>query len=47
MFNFFKKNVKEDIVEEATFNIELIAYALAYEVAIADGDIDSDELAKA
>jgi len=46
MFNFFKKNVKEDIVEEATFNIELIAYALAYEVAIADGDIDSDELAR-
>ena len=46
MFNFFKKNAKEDIVEEATFNIELIAYALAYEVAIADGDIDSDELAR-
>jgi len=46
MFNFFKKNVKKDIVEEATFNIELIAYALAYEVAIADGDIDSDELAR-
>ncbi len=46
MFNFFKKNQKEDIVEEATFNIELIAYALAYEVAIADGDIDSDELAR-
>lgn len=46
MFNFFKKNVKEDIVEEATFNVELIAYALAYEVAIADGDIDSDELAR-
>ena len=46
MFNFFKKNIKEDIVEEAIFNIELIAYALAYEVAIADGDIDSDELAR-
>lgn len=44
MFNFFKKNQKEDVVEEATFNIELIAYALAYEVAIADGDIDGDEL---
>ena len=44
MFNFFKKNQKVDVVEEATFNIELIAYALAYEVAIADGDIDGDEL---
>ena len=44
MFNFFKKNQKVDVVEEAAFNIELIAYALAYEVAIADGDIDGDEL---
>ena len=46
MFNFFKKNQKKDIVEEASFNIELVAYALAYEVAIADGDIDNDELAR-
>jgi len=44
MFDFFKKNQKADVIEEATFNIELIAYALAYEVAIADGDIDDDEL---
>ena len=44
MFNFFKKNKKIDVVENATFDIELIAYALAYEVAIADGDIDDDEL---
>ena len=44
MFNFFKRKQKEDVVEEATFDIELIAYALAYEVAIADGDIDDDEL---
>tara|TARA_X000001036_G_scaffold226016_1_gene211442 strand:+ start:508 stop:942 length:435 start_codon:yes stop_codon:yes gene_type:complete len=44
MFNFFKKNKKVDVVENATFDIELIAYALAYEVAIADGDIDDDEL---
>ena len=44
VFNFFKKNQKEDVVEETTFNIELIAYALAYEIAIADGDIDGDEL---
>ena len=44
MFNFFKKNKKIDVVKNATFDIELIAYALAYEVAIADGDIDDDEL---
>ena len=44
MFNFFKKNKEVDFVENATFDIELIAYALAYEVAIADGDIENDEL---
>ena len=44
MFNFFKKDKKVDVVENVTFDIELIAYALAYEVAIADGDIDDDEL---
>ena len=44
MFNFFKKNKKVGVVENATFDIELVAYALAYEVAIADGDIDDDEL---
>ena len=44
MFNFFKNNNKVDVVENTTFDIELIAYALAYEVAIADGDIDDDEL---
>ena len=44
MFNFFKKNKKIDVIENATFDIELIAYALAYEVAIADGDIDNGEL---
>ena len=44
MFNFFKKNKKVGVVENATFDIELVAYALAYEVAIADGDIDDNEL---
>lgn len=44
MFNFFKKNKQVNLVEKATFNIELVAYALAYEVAIADGDIDDGEL---
>lgn len=45
MFNFFNKNKKGDIVEKKiSFDVELIAYALAYEVAIADGNIDNDEL---
>jgi uncharacterized tellurite resistance protein B-like protein len=47
MFNFFIKNKKEEnITKEADFDIELIAYALAYEVAIADGQIDADELTR-
>ena len=46
MFNFFKKNKKEGIVEDISFDIELVAYALAYEVAISDGAIDDDELAR-
>ena len=46
MFNFFKNNQKEEICEEAGFDIELIAYALAFEVATADGNIDSEELAR-
>jgi uncharacterized tellurite resistance protein B-like protein len=44
MFNFFKKNKESNINENNSFDIELIAYALAYEVAIADGEIDDDEL---
>ena len=44
MFNFFKRNKAEDVVEKIHFNLELIAYALAYEVAVADGYIDDDEL---
>ena len=47
MFNFFKKNTSnEDLEQDSSFDIELVAYALAYEVAIADGDIDDDELAR-
>ena len=46
MFNFFKKSTALDISEKISFDIELIAYALAYEVAIADGDIDEDELTR-
>ena len=45
MFNFFKKNTSnEDVEQDSSFDIELVAYALAYEVAIADGAIDDDEL---
>ncbi|MDG1712628.1 MAG: TerB family tellurite resistance protein [Woeseiaceae bacterium] len=47
MFNFFKKNTSDEGLEQrSSFDIELVAYALAYEVAIADGDIDDDELAR-
>ena len=47
MFNFFKKNTSsQDLEQNSSFNIELVAYALAYEVAIADGAIDNDELAR-
>ena len=47
MFNFFKKNTSsQDLEQDSSFNIELVAYALAYEVAIADGAIDNDELAR-
>ena len=45
MFNFFKKNTSsQDLEQDSSFDIELVAYALAYEVAIADGAIDDDEL---
>lgn len=47
MFNFFKKNTSnEDLEQDLSFDIELVAYALAYEVAIADGAIDDDELSR-
>ena len=47
MFNFFKKNTSsQDLEQDSSFNIELVAYAVAYEVAIADGAIDNDELAR-
>ena len=47
MFNFFKK-VEDKYSEETEFNfdLELIGCALAYEVAISDGNIDLSELDK-
>ena len=48
MFKFFNKssNIADQDIDNAEFDIELIAYALAYEVAIADGAIDDNELAR-
>ena len=47
MFNFFKKTKDTNLDEQRyEFDIELVGCALAYEVAKADGDIDSNELEK-
>ena len=47
MFNFFKKNKDTNLDEQRyEFDIELDGCALAYEVAKADGDINSNELEK-
>ena len=46
MFNIFKKknNKEETITNKYSFEIDLIACVLAYEVARADGNISDDEL---
>ena len=45
MISFFKKNKKQDNKkDEITFEIELIASVLAYEIARSDGDISDSEL---
>ena len=45
MISFFKKNKKQDNKkDEITFEIELIASVLAYEIARSDGDISDPEL---
>ena len=44
MFSFFKKTDKKIRKEEASFEIELSAAVLAYEIARIDGNISSDEL---
>lgn len=48
MFNFFKKvsSNNSDTNDHVEFNFELVGCALAYEVAKADGAIDSVELNK-
>ena len=44
MFNFFRKNIINQKVKEASFEIELTAAVLAYEIARSDGDVDANEL---
>ena len=45
MISFFKKNKKQDNrKDEITFEIELIASVLAYEIARSDGNISDSEL---
>ena len=44
MFKFFKKEVKEVQSENPSFEIELTAVMLAYEIARSDGEISDDEL---
>ena len=44
MFNFFKKSDSNLDDEKFVFDPELIGCALAYEVAVSDGEIDDNEL---
>ena len=44
MFNFFKKDKKEVDNNKTSFELELTATVLAYEIARSDGDISDDEL---
>ena len=46
MFNFFKKNIPEqEARDKPSFEIELTAAVLAYEIARSDWDIGNEELA--
>jgi len=45
MFSFFKKKeIDDQKVEQASFELELTAAVLAYEIARSDGEISNDEL---
>ena len=47
MFSFFRKVEVKDSEEKAfDFDLDLIGCALAYEIAVSDGNIDSNELDK-
>ena len=43
MFNFFKKQNQNIAENQPSFEIELTAAVLAYEIARSDGDVDNDE----
>ena len=44
MFNFFKKTEEKKVKNTPSFEIELTAAVLAYEIARSDGEVSSDEL---
>lgn len=44
MFSFFKKDNSNEASNEYLFDHELIGCALAYEIAISDGELDESEL---
>tara|TARA_B100000965_G_scaffold170646_1_gene142447 strand:- start:375 stop:806 length:432 start_codon:yes stop_codon:yes gene_type:complete len=44
MFNFFKKKQVDENIELPSFEIELTAAVLAYEIARSDGEVSNDEL---
>ena len=45
MFSFFKKKeINDQKDEQASFELELTAAVLAYEIARSDGEISNDEL---
>ena len=44
MFNFFKKDKKDISTNQPSFELELTAAVLAYEIARSDGDISKNEL---
>ena len=44
MFNYFLKKNKNSVEDEPSFEIELTAAVLAYEIARIDGDISNSEL---
>ena len=44
MFNFFKKEKKEFSTNHPSFELELTAAVLAYEIARSDGEISDNEL---
>ena len=44
MFNFFKKKESNESTDQPSFEIELTAAVLAYEIARIDGDVSEKEL---